>query len=211
MTYVFFDLDKTLINVQSQRLLLKTLYTRKFISFRTLWRLRIFFILYQLHLISHKNVNKVFEYVAEVFKGIEVEKLKKVVRAFVFAEFAPVRNYRAVEELEKHISAGKEIVLVSSAFEPIVEAAAAFFNIPHYTCTKLAIQDGVYTGELDGTPNYGEEKVKKISQYDIKGSYAYSDHHSDIPLLKLAMYRYAVKPTRQLRAYAKANGWFILD
>ena len=87
MQYVFFDLDKTLINVQGQKLLLKTLYKRKFITFKVLWKLRWFFVLYRLHIISHENVFTVFEYVAKVFKDIEIEKLKRFVRAFVFVEF----------------------------------------------------------------------------------------------------------------------------
>lgn len=211
MTYVFFDLDKTLIKAQSQRLLLKTLYNRKFISFRDLWRIRFFFFMYQLHLISHKNITTTYAYVAKIMKGVDVVKLRKAVRAFVFTEFAAVRNYPAVVELEKHISAGKDIVLCSSAFEPIVEAAALFFHIPQYTCTKLVVKNGAYTGELDGVPNYGEQKIKTLSKFDFTGSFAYSDHHSDIPLIQKATYRYAVSPTRQMRAYAKSHGWFIIE
>lgn len=211
MTYVFFDLDQTLIKVQSQRLLLKTLYKKRFIGFKQLWRLRMFFFRYRLHLISHKNLTVVYEYVAQMFKGVDVAKLRKAVRAFVFTEFAAVRNYPAVEELEKHITAGKDIVLCSSAFEPIVEAAALFFHIPEYVCTKLEIKNDTYTGNLDGMPNYGEEKIKKLSKYSFEGSFAYSDHHSDIPMIEKATYRYAVSPTRQMRAYAKSHGWFIIE
>ncbi len=211
MTYVFFDLDKTLIKVQSQRLLLKTLYKRKFISFLDLWRIRLFFFMYQLHLVSHKNLSSTYAYIAQIMKGVDVAKLQKAVRAFVFTEFAAVRNYPAVIELEKHISTGKDIVLCSSAFEPIVEAAALFFNIPQYTATKLEIKNGVYTGRLQGLPNYGEEKIRNLNVFDFNGSFAYSDHHSDIPLIMKATYRYAVSPTRQLREYAKEHGWFIIE
>lgn len=212
MSYVFFDLDKTLINGQSQQLLLNALYKRKFISFTRLWKLRFFFLGYRLHLISHRTIFDVYVKVATLFKDVDVEHLKKVVRAFVFAEFADIQNLRAVAELEKHISTGKEVVLVSAAFEPIVEAAAKFFQIPHYECTRLKVKDGKYTGELDGTPNYGEEKIKHLEQrYSFEGSFAYSDHHSDIPLMLKATYRYAVNPTRKLRNYAIAHGWFLLE
>lgn len=211
MSHVFFDLDKTLIRTQSQKLLLKVLYKRKIISFTTLLSLRLFFIRYKLHLIRHTSMKDVYIKVATYFKGVDVEYLRKVVRAFVFAEFAGIQNTRAVEELEKHISSGKHVVLVSAAFEPIVESAAKFFQIPSYTSTRLKIKNGKYTGELLGEPNYGEEKIKKLEQYDFSGSFAYSDHHSDIPLMIKATYRYAVSPTGQLRDYAKSHGWFILE
>lgn len=211
MTYVFFDLDKTLITVQSQRLLLKTLYKRKFISFRNLWRIRLFFAMHWLGLSSEKGLHSVYVYGAKIMKGVDPVKLRKVVRAFVFTEFASVRNYPAVVELEKHISAGKDVVLCSSAYEPVVEAAALFFHIPQYIATKLEIKNGAYTGKLDGLPNFGEEKLKKLSKFDFTGSFAYSDHHSDIPLIMKATYRYAVSPTRQMRSYAKSHGWFIIE
>lgn len=211
MSYVFFDLDKTLIRAQSQKLLLNVLYKRKLISFMTLWKLRMFFLAYRLHIVSHNDIMGAYTKTAALFKGIKVEQLKKIVRAFVFAEFASIQNLRAVEELEKHVSAGKHVVLVSAAFEPIVESAAKFFQIPNYTCTKLKIKNDIYTGELEGAPNYGEQKIKHLEGHDFSGSFAYSDHHSDIPLMIKATYRYAVSPTRQLRDYAKSHGWFIIE
>lgn len=211
MSYVFFDLDKTLIRTQSQGLLIQVLYKRKLISFRTVWKLRFFFLRYKLHLIGENAMPQLYIEAAKLFKGIDVEYMRKVVRAFVFAEFAAIQNFRAVEELEKHISAGKTVVLTSAAFEPIVEAAAKFFHIDQYTSTRLMEKGGKYTGELKGIPNYGEHKITNLKGYDFEGSFAYSDHHSDIPLMIKATYRYAVSPTRQLRDYAKSHGWFILE
>lgn len=174
-------------------------------------KLKVFFVAYKMHLIPHSRIETMFNIVARLVKGLDVQQVKKVVRSFVFAEFSAIENLRAVEELEKHISAGKEIVLTSAAFEPIVEAAAEFFHIPHYTCTKLEVENGIYTGRLVGKPNYGENKIHNLEKYDFRGSFAYSDHHSDIPLLQKATYRYAVNPTSQMRAYAKSHGWFILE
>jgi HAD superfamily hydrolase (TIGR01490 family) len=211
MSHVFFDLDKTLIRVESQKLLISVLYKRKIISYRTLWELRFFFLRYKLHLIKKDGMKDVFIRAAHLLKDVDVAYMKKVCRAFVFAEFAHIQNTKAVEELEKHISRGMKVVLTSSAFEPMVEAAAAFFHIPTYTATRLEVKNGVYTGKLLGEPNYGEEKIRKLAQYDFTGSFAYSDHHSDIPLMIKATYRYAVSPTKQLREYAKSHGWFVLD
>ena len=211
MSHVFFDLDKTLIRTQSQGLLMHVLYKRKIISFYTLWKLRFLFVQYKLHLISEDRMIEMFQKIAVLFRGVDIEYMRKVTRAFVFAEFASIQNTRAVEALEKHISAGKQIVLTSAAFEPVVEAAAKFFHIPEYTSTRLEIRDGLYTGNLSGTPNYGKEKITHLDKYDFTGSFAYSDHHSDIPLMIKATYRYAVTPTKKLREYAKSHGWFIID
>ncbi len=211
MTYVFFDLDKTLINGQSQNLLLNALYKKKIISFTTMWKLRLFFLKYKLNIVPETEISRIYTAAAKALKGADVAYVQKVVRAFVNAEFADIQNLRAVEELEKHITAGKQVVLISAAFEPVIEAAARFFQIPEYISTKLAIKDGKYTGELDGVPNYGEQKIKNVEYYNLEGSSTYSDHHSDIPLFLKTTYRYAVSPTRELRRYATDHGWFIIE
>ena len=96
MSHVFFDLDKTLIRKESQGLLIQVLYKRDIISYGTLWKLRFLFLKYKLHLIGEEKMISLFTEVSKLFKGVDVEYVKKVVRAFVFAEFAAIVNLRAV-------------------------------------------------------------------------------------------------------------------
>lgn len=211
MAHVFFDLDETLITTQSQRLFLDLIYKHKYISFFQLIKLKIFFIGYKLHLLPKKNVENTYYQVARWFKGVSVQEIYKLTREFVFYNFPKIINLKVVEELKHHLSVGREVTLSSASFEPMVQSASEFFHINDYLCTKLNIVQDRYTGELNGLPNYGIQKIRNISTLDLKGSFAYADHYSDIPLLSKVDYPYVVKPDRKLRRYALKHGWGIID
>jgi HAD superfamily hydrolase (TIGR01490 family) len=204
MSYVFFDLDKTLITKNSYEIVLSVLRRRRIISFSR-------FLYYRFILFSICDIDKKMNMLAMVFKGVDMQRLDKVMKAFIFTEFDKIKNIKAVEELEKHITLGKKIVLVTTSFEPIAKHAACFFHIHEYTATRLEVKNSKYTGRILGKINYREEKVERLKKYNFNDSFAYSDHNSDIPLLKKATYRYTVNPNKRLRVYAKNHGWFILE
>ncbi len=204
MSYVFFDLDKTLITKNSYEIVLNVLRRRRVISFRK-------FLYYRFFLLMRRNIDKKMKTLAKLFQGVDMNRLDKVMKAFIFTEFDQIKNLTAVAELEKHNTRDKKIVLVTTSFEPIAKYAARYFHIHDYVATKLEIKNGKYTGKILGKINYKEEKVNRLRDYDFNDSFAYSDHNSDIPLLKKATYRYAVNPNKRLRRYAKNHGWFLLD
>ncbi len=204
MSYVFFDLDKTLITKNSYEIVLNVLRRRRVISFRK-------FLYYRFFLLMRRNIDKKMKTLAKLFQGVDMNRLDKVMKAFIFTEFDQIKNLAAVAELEKHNTRDKKIVLVTTSFEPIAKYAARYFHIHDYVATKLEIKNGKYTGKILGKINYKEEKVNRLRDYDFNDSFAYSDHNSDIPLLKKATYRYAVNPNKRLRRYAKNHGWFLLD
>lgn len=203
MSYVFFDLDKTLITKNSYEIVLNVLKRRRVISFRK-------FLYYKFFLLLRRNIDKKMKTLAKVFEGVDINRLDKVMKAFIFTEFDQMKNIKVVEELEKHNTRDKKIVLVTTSFEPIAKYAAKYFHIPEYVSTKLEVKNGKYTGKILGNINYKEEKVNRLKNYDFTDSFAYSDHNSDIPLLKKATYRYAVNPNKRLLRYAKNHGWFVI-
>ncbi len=204
MSYVFFDLDKTLITKNSYEIVLNVLRRRRIISWYR-------FFYYKFLLIFINNIDNKMKMLARVFKDIEVNRLDKIMKAFIFTEFDSIKNVKAVEELEKHNTQDKKVVLVTTSFEPIAKYAAKFFQIPEYLATKLEVKNSKYTGNILGKINYKDEKLERLSRYNFAESFAYSDHHSDLPFMRKAAYRYAVNPNKKLRTYAKNHGWFILD
>lgn len=203
MTYIFFDLDKTLITKNSYEIVLSVLRRRRVISWYR-------FFYYKFILFFARNIDKKMNHLARVFEGVEVNRLDKIMKAFIFTEFDSIKNIKAVEELEKHNTRDKKVILVTTSFEPIAKYAAKFFHIHEYVSTKLEIKNSKYTGKILGKINYKDEKVNRLKNYNFENSFAYSDHNSDIPLLKKATYRYAVNPNKKLRVYAKNHGWYII-
>jgi phosphoserine phosphatase len=82
--------------------------------------------------------------------------------------------------------------------------------------TRAAVDDdGLYTGELEYYA-YGPTKAEALHELEAKGidlsaSYAYSDSHTDLPLLEAVGNPVAVNPDRELRKIAEEREWLIRE
>src|SRR5207247_6601267 len=80
--------------------------------------------------------------------------------------------------------------------------------------TRVKIEDGRYTGELDFYC-FRENKAVAIREIaeregiDLAGSYAYSDSATDTPMLEAVGHPVAVNPDRELRREAETRGWQV--
>jgi phosphoserine phosphatase len=79
----------------------------------------------------------------------------------------------------------------------------------------MRIVEGHYTGEIDYYA-YGANKAAALQRlaiendYDLSGSFAYSDSVTDLDMLEVVGHPYAVNPDRELRREARARGWPVL-
>ena len=97
--------------------------------------------------------------------------------------------------------------------EPVIED----LGFDHLLCTDLEFaHNGRLTGNAAGPICIDKNKRDAIHNLSKKHpiqldlSYAYGNHHSDIPMLETVGNPVAVEPTSQLRKKAKAAGWPIL-
>ena len=96
--------------------------------------------------------------------------------------------------------------------EPIGERLGADLAIG----TQVGVEGGQYTGEILFYA-YGEGKADAMRTlaldrgYDLATSYAYSDSHTDLPMLEIVGHPVAVNPDHELRRIAAERGWPILD
>lgn len=120
------------------------------------------------------------------------------------------------ELIEMHRNAGREQWIVSASAQGIVDPLAHAIGMTGGIGTRVAVRDGVYTGELDGPFVYGEGKVEAIRtiarerHYDLERCFAYSDSISDQPMLELVGHPVAVNPDRALEALARSRGWPVV-
>ena len=120
------------------------------------------------------------------------------------------------ELIEMHRAEDREQWIVSASAQGIVEPLAHAIGMTGGIGTRIAVRDGVYTGELDGPFVYGEGKVEAIRaiaeerHYDLERCFAYSDSISDRPMLELVGHPVAVNPDRGLESLARARGWPIV-
>lgn len=118
--------------------------------------------------------------------------------------------------LERHGRAGRDTYIVSAAPQEIVEPLAHALGMTGGIGTRSVVENGVYTGELDGPFCYGVGKVEAMQSlarwqnYDLSQSYAYSDSASDLPMLEAVGHPVAVNPDSKLERHARRSGWPIV-
>lgn len=110
-----------------------------------------------------------------------------------------------VTAVSEHKQAGHHTVLVSASFDVYVEEIANQLGFDAVICTRSEQSpENTVTGNIDGNNCYGEEKIHRLRGYlESRGAVprviAYSDHHSDVPILTWADRGIAVYPTGKLR------------
>jgi phosphoserine phosphatase len=74
------------------------------------------------------------------------------------------------------------------------------------------VKDGVYTGKAIRAL-HAENKADCVRDlgYDLDACTAYTDSHTDLPLLEAVGHPVAVNPDRKLRRIAAARGWPVLE
>jgi phosphoserine phosphatase len=80
---------------------------------------------------------------------------------------------------------------------------------------RLEMQNGCYTGALQGEAVADQEKARLIDRYaathqiDLSQSYAYGDSMADLPMLQTVGHPVVVNPSKRLQQTAVQAGWPI--
>src|SRR5690606_23830390 len=121
---------------------------------------------------------------------------------------------RRLVDIHRH--AGRATYIVSAAPREIVEPLAVALGMTGGVGTCGEVDDGIYTGRLDGPFCYGEGKVEAIRElarwegFDLGQCYAYSDSASDLPMLSAVGHPVAVNPDSKLERHARTHGWPVV-
>lgn len=112
-----------------------------------------------------------------------------------------------------HAARGHTLAVVSSATRYQVEPVARALGISHVLCTRLAVADGRFTGELAGAPCWRAGKVAAARAFagrtgvDLASSWFYTDHEVDLPLLDAVGHPRPTNASPGLAAIARERGW----
>lgn len=146
--------------------------------------------------------------------GLEQEPLLDVVE-----QVAPViiRDVFAGARwlLERHLTDGDEVVILSSSPQELVAAVAARLDGSITAVGTVAeVVDGRFTGLLASPFCHGPGKLDRLAQAlgprDLPFATAYADAAADLPVLRACGAAVAVNPDRGLREAAGNAGWPIL-
>ena len=126
-------------------------------------------------------------------------------------EMWPKRRMDLIAEIEKRREVGVEVAVVSSAYQPIVNAFARRMNaIP--IGSQVEIEGGKLVG-LQLPINAYEDKAEsiwsRVGEAEILA--AYGDTYSDFHMLEMGREPVVIYPDKKLKHAAIERGWRIFE
>ena len=209
----FFDMDLTLLRVNSGSRWVKYLRTRGEIGLPMLIRSGIWLLQYRLSLLDMEAVAAIL---AADMAGDSEQETRDKVADFYRTELQHTISPDARAQLEEHRRQGDTIVLLTSATPYVAEPLARELTIPHVLCTRLSVENGRFSGKLQPPACYGSGKVHHAERFasahgvDLAQSSFYTDSYSDLPMLLRVGRPVAVNPDRRLSRDARRQGWPML-
>ena len=212
----FFDLDKTILAKSSSFAFARPFYREGLIGRSDVVRSAYAQFVYLASGADHDQMETMREYMSKLVTGWDAEKVQAIVGETLDDIVDPMVYEEAVQLIEEHKAAGREVIIISSSGTDIVEPIGQRLGVDLAIGTQVAIEEGQYTGEILFYA-YGPNKAEAMKTladergYDLAESYAYSDSHIDLPMLEVVGHPIAVNPDAELRKIAGENEWPILD
>ncbi len=118
--------------------------------------------------------------------------------------------------VQRCAAGGHDVVLVSGALDFLMDRLAKYLGATGFIANRLEIKDGYATGKLVRPIVAGPEKARLIREWskahghDLADCFAYSDSHSDLPMLSVVGHPCAVNPDLRLGKLARTYAWPVI-
>ncbi len=210
----FFDLDHTILNVNSGKVLILMAYRKGLLTRTELLNAFWFSIVYKL---KAGDTSKLLGKMVGWIKGKHEEILDNL-SGEVFSEHIKkaIRN-EIRTEIMRHKNNGAVTVILSSSIMPLCSRVADHLGIDEILCTLLETKDGIYTGKTENNLCFGKEKAVRLTQFckykniNPSESYYYGDSKDDFHALATVGNPVCVSPDKKLRKIAESRGWRIIS
>jgi HAD superfamily hydrolase (TIGR01490 family) len=215
MSVAFFDLDKTLLAVNSG-----TLWIRRELALGHITRLQalrasLWIARYHLGFVSMQDaVLAAISHLA----GTPARAFQERTSLFYEEQVRPLFRPGALRALEEHRSVGDRLVLLTSSSGYLSELVARDLRLDAILCNRFEVDErGLHTGRPLGAVCFGAGKRTHAEAYAREAGVAlsacafYTDSYSDLPVLEVVGRPVAVHPDYRLRREAVRRGWPVVD
>jgi phosphoserine phosphatase len=214
---VAMDVDRTLIEGQSQSYLGRGLRRAGLLPWRMYIRMLWWFLLHHSFGWRPANPTRLQRIALNYLAGIPIDRLLPVFHEVVEREILPRVRPAALAEMRRWQDDGALVFLVSASVEPLIGLLALALRADGVIATKIRDGGAVFSGELDGEMVAGPMKWQRLTEaadalfraWRLEA--AYGDDDTDLALLSQAKRAFPVNPTAGLRSAAIERGWTILD
>ncbi|WP_224367540.1 HAD family hydrolase [Hyalangium versicolor] len=217
--YAFFDVDGTLLSLRSM-ISFHAFYCRQEYRPKGLGSLRTAGLVTRLGVAAQLGRDRLFLNQAfyRSFRGwtqasvrARAEEWFESIKRREGLWLTPVR--RALEERKAQ---GYLPVFVSGSLDEILVPVARELGVADCLATRLVLQDGRYTGEIEGPQMIGQGKADALRTFLAEREalasecFAYGDHFTDVPMLEAVGHPVAVVGHARLAEHAHQRGWECL-
>ena len=222
MKYAFFDLDGTLIPIDSSILWAETLLNNVGPEKEKLIQERLRFD--QDYRDGCLDIDKFEDFEMKLLARFPRKELDVLLRQYLREKIEPFILPKAVNLVNNYKKAGAKVIMVTASYRYPVEPIARSFRMDALLCAEPETdENGEFTGRCL-RENFAASKVVGVKQYlldrgesldVLRESAFYSDSINDLPLLEFVSENggkaVATNPDDALRKKAQASNWEILD
>ena len=148
-TAAFFDLDKTIIAKSSTFAFSKPFQAGGLISRRAVLRSAYAQFVYLVGGADHDQMEKMRQFMSQLCAGWDVATVREIVAETLHNIVDPLVYDEAVTLMEEHRLAGRDVVIVSASGTEVVEPIGELLGADDVVATRMEIEDGKYTGEIE--------------------------------------------------------------
>jgi HAD superfamily hydrolase (TIGR01490 family) len=205
-----FDVDKTLVTVNTARLYLRWRMERREAGLRDYVALSRTLLKYTFGTLDAEaaaavGFRTIIGYPEARMREECHEWYRKVVRRYI--------SKHGIREVERCLAAGLTCAILSASTPYVTEPLAEELGIEHVICTRLEVQDGAFTGGWEPPLCFGPGKVTRARAWaerhgiDLGRSSFYTDSISDLPMLEQVGSPRIVNPDPRLLMVALRRGY----
>jgi HAD superfamily hydrolase (TIGR01490 family) len=215
VSIAFFDLDKTLLSINSGSLWFKAELREGNITFVQAMQAFTWLSLY--HLGFAKLEQSLLTSIAQL-EGVEEATVAARTLTFYEREVRQRFRPRARHVVDDHRARGDKLVLLTSSSNYLAEPVMRELGFDHVLCNRFEVNaTGLYTGRPHGPLCFGPGKLTLGRAYadaagvPLSACSFYTDSASDLPMMEAVGRPVAVHPDPRLRRIAQQRGWEIAD
>jgi HAD superfamily hydrolase (TIGR01490 family) len=122
----------------------------------------------------------------------------------------------ARELVQRCVAEGHKVVLVSGALDFLMDRLTKHLGATAHISNRLEFKDGYATGGLLRPVVAGPEKARLVREWarangeDLADCFAYSDSHSDVPMLSVVGHPCVINPDLRLAKLAHTYAWPVI-
>lgn len=210
----FFDLDLTILAVNSATLWIKQEFKEGRLSLWNLSRALYWLTIY--HLGGSSMIPALLSGL-KTLKGQSVDEFSLHIQKLYHHKILQEIRLEAREMIKWHQGQGHLCCLMTNASSQLAVLIQNELQLEGVICNHLESIDGLLTGFPAQDLCFGEGKLRYAkailteSELSLGECYFYTDSYSDLPLLEAVGEPRVVSPDRKLRLEANRRSWRILD